>query len=80
MTDYYDVDLKRQRNAILVVYPNYTFTEGMLEDNQLTETLADNFKPDVIIHLAAQAGVRYSLENPRAYVEATSWGPSTSWR
>ena len=57
MTDYYDVDLKRQRNAILDVYPNFTFTEGMLEDNQLLETMTDKFKPDVIIHLAAQAGV-----------------------
>ena len=74
MTDYYDVDLKRQRNAILAGYPNYSFTEGMLEDNQLIETATDGFAPDVIIHLAAQAGVRYSLENPRAYVESNVVG------
>ena len=80
MTDYYDVDLKQQRNAILEGYPSYSFTEGMLEDSQLLETVADEFRPDVIIHLAAQAGVRYSLENPRAYVESTWSGPSTSWR
>ena len=74
MTDYYDVSLKRQRNAILETYLGYSFTEGMLEDNQLLETTADDFKPDVIIHLAAQAGVRYSLENPRAYVESNLVG------
>ena len=39
MTDYYDVNLKRQRNAILEGYPNYSFTEGMLEDSQLMETV-----------------------------------------
>ena len=52
MTDYYDVGLKRQRNAILEGYPNYSFTEGMLEDNRLLETVADEFKPDVIVHLS----------------------------
>ena len=74
MTDYYDVDLKRQRNAILAGYPYYSLTEGMLEDNQLMEAATDGFGPDVIIHLAAQAGVRYSLENPRAYVESNVVG------
>ncbi|MEK9669499.1 MAG: NAD-dependent epimerase/dehydratase family protein, partial [Gammaproteobacteria bacterium] len=74
MTDYYDVSLKYQRNVILETYPSYSFTEGMLEDTQLLETTADDFKPDVIVHLAAQAGVRYSLENPRAYVESNVVG------
>ena len=74
MTDYYDVDLKRQRNSILASYPNYSFTEGMLEDNQLIDAATDGFVPDVIIHLAAQAGVRYSLENPRAYIESNVVG------
>ena len=74
MTDYYDVDLKRQRNAILSGYPSYTFTEGMLEDDQLMEAVTGGFGPDVIIHLAAQAGVRYSLENPRAYIESNVVG------
>ena len=74
MTDYYDVGLKRQRNAILVAYPNYSFTEGMLEDSHLMDAVTDEFKPDVVIHLAAQAGVRYSLENPRAYVQSNVVG------
>ena len=74
MTDYYDVDLKRQRNAILLSFPNYSFTEGMLEHNQLMEAATDRFAPDVIVHLAAQAGVRYSLENPRAYIESNVVG------
>ena len=50
MTDYYDVHLKRQRNAIPEGYPNYSFTEGMLEDHQLMDTVTDEFKPDVIVH------------------------------
>ena len=74
MTDYYDVGLKSQRNAILGGYPNYSFTEGMLEDSQLIETVTDDFRPDVIVHLAAQAGVRYSLQNPRAYIESNVLG------
>ena len=80
MTDYYDIALKRQRNAILETYPNYRFTEGMLEDSQLMGTAADGFRPDVIVHLAAQAGVRYSLENPGPMSRATWSGHSTSWR
>lgn len=74
MTDYYDVGLKQRRNSILLQDPNFAWTEGMLEDQPLFDRVADAFHPDVIIHLAAQAGVRYSLENPRAYVEANVLG------
>lgn len=74
MTDYYDVRLKQRRNAILLQDPNYGFTEGMLEDQRLFDEVADGFAPDVIIHLAAQAGVRYSLENPRAYLDSNVIG------
>lgn len=63
MTDYYDVTLKQRRHAMPLQNPCFSATEGMLEDQ-----LTDEFEPDVIIHLAAQAGARYSLENPRAYL------------
>ena len=74
MTDYYDVTLKRRRHAMLLQDPNFSATEAMLEDQTRLDQVADDFTPDVIIHLAAQAGVRYSLENPRAYLDANVIG------
>ncbi|MDA3887775.1 MAG: GDP-mannose 4,6-dehydratase [Allgaiera sp.] len=74
MTDYYDVTLKRRRHAILLQNPNFSATEGMLEDAALFDRMADDFAPDVIVHLAGQAGVRYSLENPRAYIDSNIVG------
>ena len=65
MTDYYDVTLKQRRHQMLLQNPNFTMTEGMLEDEALITQVTDEFAPDVIVHLAAQAGVRYSLKNPR---------------
>jgi UDP-glucuronate 4-epimerase len=74
MTDYYDVNLKRRRHQMLLQHPNFVATEGMLEDQALLDRIIDDFAPDVIVHLAAQAGVRYSLENPRAYLDANVIG------
>lgn len=74
MTDYYDVALKQRRHQMLLQNPNFSATEGMLEDQALVDRIADEFAPDVIVHLAAQAGVRYSLENPRAYLDANIIG------
>lgn len=74
MTDYYDVRLKQHRHAILLENQSFTACEGMLEDQTRFDSVADNFQPDVIVHLAAQAGVRYSLENPRAYLDANVLG------
>jgi UDP-glucuronate 4-epimerase len=74
MTDYYDVALKQRRHGILLQNPNFQATEGMLEDDTLLGRVADAFQPDVIVHLAAQAGVRYSLENPRAYIDSNVVG------
>jgi UDP-glucuronate 4-epimerase len=74
MTDYYDVALKQRRHQMLFQNPNFTATEGMLEDQALFDKVADDFRPDVIIHLAAQAGVRYSLEQPRAYLDSNVIG------
>lgn len=74
MTDYYDVTLKQRRHAMLLQHPKFSTIEGMLEDQTKFDKLADNFEPDVIVHLAAQAGVRYSLTNPRAYVDSNIIG------
>ncbi|MCX2697394.1 NAD-dependent epimerase/dehydratase family protein [Ochrobactrum chromiisoli] len=74
ITDYYDVNLKRRRQEMLLQNGNFSTTEGMLEDQALFDSIADDFRPDVIVHLAAQAGVRYSLENPRAYLDSNVIG------
>jgi UDP-glucuronate 4-epimerase len=74
MTDYYDVALKQKRHAMLLQSERFSATEGMLEDEALLWSVAEEFKPNVIVHLAAQAGVRYSLENPRAYLDSNVIG------
>ncbi|MEM6824084.1 MAG: NAD-dependent epimerase/dehydratase family protein [Pseudomonadota bacterium] len=74
MTDYYDVALKRQRHAILLQNEGFSATEGMLETAEALWAIARDFEPDVIVHLAAQAGVRYSLEAPRAYIDSNIIG------
>jgi UDP-glucuronate 4-epimerase len=74
MNNYYDVNLKNARHNILLKDPNFTATEGMLENNEKLDALANEFQPDVIVHLAAQAGVRYSLENPRSYINSNIIG------
>lgn len=74
LTDYYDVDLKNRRLALLAEFPAFAHVTMALEDHAgLLEQFA-RFKPEVVIHLAAQAGVRYSIENPRAYVSANIIG------
>jgi len=74
MTDYYDVALKRHRHDILGNFPGFTRHEAMLEDQEALAAAFEQAKPDVVVHLAAQAGVRYSLENPRAYLDANLVG------
>lgn len=74
MTDYYDVTLKQRRHQMLSQKPGFSSTEAMLEDSAALDAAADAFGPDIIVHLAAQAGVRYSLENPRAYIDANVIG------
>jgi len=74
MTPYYDPQLKIARHALLRAYPQFSANEAMLEDVESLTAAIANFDPDVIVHLAAQAGVRYSLEEPRAYVETNIVG------
>jgi len=74
MTAYYDVALKRRRHAMLLQQPQFSAHEVMLEDMEGLERVYAQFTPHAVIHLAAQAGVRYSLENPRAYIDANLVG------
>lgn len=74
MTDYYDVRIKERRHQMLLQNQHFSAHVGMLEDFAELRALMLAAKPDVIVHLAAQAGVRYSLENPRAYVDANIVG------
>ena len=74
LTDYYDVLLKERRHEILNNFNTFSNTLGMVEDEALLEKAVADFEPDILIHLAAQAGVRYSLENPRAYVDSNVVG------
>jgi UDP-glucuronate 4-epimerase len=74
LTNYYDINLKKNRSKILRKYHKFYFTKGMLENSNLLKKTIFKFKPEVIIHLAAQAGVRYSLESPRTYLSANIIG------
>ncbi len=74
MTAYYDVSLKEARLDVLRATGRYTHTTAMLEDMDALLAAARAADPEVMVHLAAQAGVRYSLENPRAYVNSNLTG------
>ncbi len=74
MTDYYDVTLKRRRHQLLLQSPGFAATEARLETDGAFQAVADDFAPDVIVHLAGQAGVRYSIEDPRSYLDSNVIG------
>ncbi len=74
MNDYYDVSLKEARLALLTVRERFSFVKGGLEDRPLLERLFGEAGFDIVINLAAQAGVRYSLVNPHAYVDSNLVG------
>ncbi|NBQ51037.1 MAG: SDR family NAD(P)-dependent oxidoreductase [Marivivens sp.] len=74
LSDYYDVALKQRRQSILLQNPNFRVINDNIEAPNLMMSLFAEEKPDVIIHLAAQAGVRYSIDNPRAYLESNIVG------
>ena len=71
---YYDPALKEARLARLQPQPGFQFVRGALEDRAAVEAAFDAFKPERVVNLAAQAGVRYSLENPQAYVDSNITG------
>ncbi len=74
MTDYYDVQLKKDRNSQLDAYPAFSRSEGLLEDEDVLVPAILDFKPDMIVHLAGQAGVRHSIEMPRDYINSNVMG------
>lgn len=70
MSDYYDVSLKERREGMLLQNASYRSVHEKIETPNVLMDLFEEERPDVVIHLAAQAGVRYSIENPRAYLES----------
>ena len=74
LNDYYDVQLKEDRLARLASFENFTFVKMGIEDRTAITALADKYHFEVIYHLAAQAGVRYSIENPATYIDSNLVG------
>ena len=74
MNKYYDVKVKKARLKILKKYKKFSFTKNKLENKKILTDSILRFKPTIIIHLAAQAGVRYSIENPKAYMDSNITG------
>ncbi len=73
-SEYYDPKLKRDRAALLAAYPGYTEIEGRVETPGLLSDILARYEPSHIVHLAAQAGVRYSIDEPRTYLESNIQG------
>lgn len=74
LNDYYDVSLKESRLKQLKAYPNFLFIEGDLADEEAVNRLFNAHRPEVVVNLAAQAGVRYSIENPGSYMRSNMMG------
>ena len=74
MNNYYDVSLKKSRLKILNKYKNFSFTRGNLENHKILSRSIIKFRPKIIIHLAAQAGVRFSIKNPESYLNSNILG------
>ena len=74
MNNYYDVGLKKSRLKILKNYKNFSFIKGNLENQKILNKSIIRFKPSIIIHLAAQAGVRYSIKSPKVYLNSNIIG------
>jgi hypothetical protein len=74
MNDYYDIRIKESRLNELSQSKNYTFIQGNLADKEVISKIFTEYKPSIVVNLAAQAGVRYSIENPDAYIESNLIG------
>ena len=74
MNEYYDIKLKKYRLEKLKLFDNFTFIKGNLANKELIDEIFKNYKPSIVVNLAAQAGVRYSITNPDAYVESNLIG------
>ena len=74
LNDYYDTRLKESRLEILHMFPTFTFVKGNLADASAVEAVFSSFAPDIVVNLAAQAGVRYSIDHPRSYIDSNIIG------
>ncbi len=74
LNDYYDVNLKRARLKILEQYTRFSFIQGELSEPDTVNSLFLAYTPDIVVNLAAQAGVRYSITNPQAYINSNAVG------
>ena len=74
MNDYYDVRIKEARLSELSSYSSYTFIKGNLANKELIDSIFDKYRPNIVVNLGAQAGVRYSITNPDAYIESNMLG------
>lgn len=74
MNNYYDVHLKEERLKNLSSYSTFTFIKGDISDREIIQQIFQKYQPDVVVNLAAQAGVRYSITNPDAYIESNLIG------
>ena len=74
MNNYYDVRLKEARLKELEQFEKFNFVKGNLADKAVIESIFEQYKPEIVVNLGAQAGVRYSITNPDAYVEANLIG------
>ena len=74
MNNYYDVHIKEARLAELEQFENYIFIKGNLADKALINSIFEQYHPDIVVNLGAQAGVRYSITNPDAYIESNLIG------
>ncbi|MDV6038577.1 GDP-mannose 4,6-dehydratase [Bacillus sp. SM-B1] len=74
INDYYDVNLKHARLEQLKPYEKFTFIKGDISDKDMVTKLFEEYKPNIVVNLAAQAGVRYSIENPDVYIQSNIIG------
>lgn len=74
MNDYYDVKIKESRLSELSKFNDFTFVKGNLADRDVVNKIFEEYKPEIVVNLAAQAGVRYSITNPDAYIESNLIG------
>ena len=74
LNDYYEVSLKEDRLEILKEFPEYQFVKGDISDKETVFRVFEKFVPQIVVNLAAQAGVRYSIDNPDAYIQSNIVG------
>lgn len=74
LNDYYEVSLKEDRLEILKKFPEYQFVKGDISDKETVFQVFEKFVPHIVVNLAAQAGVRYSIDNPDAYIQSNIVG------